>query len=257
MIDIADIQARLNGHALVRSVDELRSGPIRIETAFQYPDGGSIDLFLIEDDDLLRALRLTDLGQTMSWLFDAQIKPWLSPKRKGFIEDVLGLYHIEQDGGQLIRRLASREELMPAIVALGQTCVRVADLVFTKRSAMVAAFTEQVEEVLTDVEVPYEQDAELEGRYGLVRVDFLAEGRSAKSAILTLSSGNPSQAHVAANEVFRRFYDLDIPTRQEQRITVFDDRTDVYKSEDIQRLRNVSQLVAFSDRQTLRDLIAA
>lgn len=194
----------------------------------------------------------------MSWLFDAQIKPWLSPKRKGLIDDVLRLHGVEQDGGQLVLRLPDLEGLVPAIVSLGQSCVRVADLVFTKRSAMVAAFTEQVEEVLTDVEIPYEQNAELEGRYGnVVRVDFLAQGRSTKSAILTLSSGNPSAAHVAATEVFRRFYDLKIPSRQEQLITIFDDRADVYRAEDIERLQDVSQLVPFSDRQTLRDLVAA
>jgi hypothetical protein len=32
---------------------------------------------------------------------------------------------------------------------------------------------------------------------------------------------------------------------------------DVYRSDDIRRLQDVSQLVAFSDRQTLGDLLAA
>lgn len=258
MIDVADIRARLGPHALVRGVDEPRRGLVRIETAFLYPDGGSIDLFLLEDADRSGALRLSDLGHTMSWLLDVQIKPWLSPKRKGFIDDVLRLYQIEQDGGQLVRRLAQPGELVPSIVALGQACVRVADLMFTKRSAIVAAFTEQVEEVLSDVEVPYIPNAKIEGRHGRqVRVDFLVEGRSTRSAILTLSSGNASQAHIAANEIFGRWYDLDIPTRGEQRVTLFDDRVDVYRGPDLDRLRDLSQLVAFSDRQTLIDLIAA
>lgn len=258
MIDVADVRARLAGHALVRGVDEPRSGHIRVETAFLYPDGGSIDLFVIEDHDLFHALHISDLGQTMSWLFELQIKPWLSPRRKGFIEDVLRLYQVDQEGGQLMRRLASLDELVPTIVSLGQTCVRVADLMFTKRSAIVAAFTEQVEEVLSDVDVPYIPNAEIEGRHGRrVRVDFLAEGRSTKSAILTLSSGNASQAHIAATEIFSRWYDLDIPTRDEQRVTLYDDRVDVYRKYDLERLRDLSQLVAFSDRQTLIDLVAA
>ena len=96
-----------------------------------------------------------------------------------------------------------------------------------------------------------------DGAGRIVRVDFLAEGRSTKSAILTLSSGNASQAHVAANEIFRRWYDLDTPTRNEQRVTILDDRADVYREDDIQRLRDLSQIVAFSDRQTLSDLLAA
>jgi hypothetical protein len=258
MSDFADIQARLAGHALVRGIDVLRSGPLRIETAFLYPDGGSIDLFLIEDDGLFRSLHLSDLGQTMSWLLDLQVKPWLSRKRQSFVDDALRLYGVEQKGGELVHPLDSPDALVPAIVSLGQACLRVADLMFTKRSAMVAAFSEQVEEVLGDVEVPYIPNAELEGRFGrVVRVDFLAEGRSAKSAILTLSSGNTSQAHVAANEIFRRWYDLDVPTRSEQRITILDDRVDIYRDDDLRRLRDMSQVVAFSDRQTLGDLLAA
>jgi hypothetical protein len=258
MTDVVHIQALLRGHPLVRGIERIRTGPIRIETAFLYPDGSSIDVFLVEDEDLLRETRLSDLGQTMSWLLDVQVKPWLSRKRQGFIDDALRLYGVEQRGGELVRAISGLDMLVPAIVALGQSCIRVADLMFTKRSSMIAAFTEQVEEVLIDVDVPYVPNVELEGRHGrAVRVDFLAQGRSANSAILTLSSGNTSQAHVAANEIFSRWYSLDIPTRNEQRITILDDRTDVYRLDDIQRLGDLSQIVAFSDRQTLSDLVAA
>ena len=60
-----------------------------------------------------------------------------------------------------------------------------------------------------------------------------------------------------ANEIFRRWFDLDIPERQEQRVTVFDDTVDVYREDDIQRLKNLSEVVALSDRQSLVDLLAA
>lgn len=258
MIDLPELQRLLANHPLVRGIDRLPTGPVRIETAFLYPDGASIDLFVAEESTLFPSQRLTDLGQTMSWLLDVQLKPWLSRKRQGYLEDALRLYKVEQRGGELTRLLADTSELVPGIVSLGQACVRVADLMFTKRSAMVTAFTEQVEEVLNDVEVTYAPNVELEGRFGnLVRVDFVAMGPRVQSAILTLSSGNPSQAHVAATEVFRRWYDLDVPSRHEQRVTVLDDRTDVYRDEDIKRLRGLSDVVALSDRQTLTDLLLA
>jgi len=60
------------------------------------------------------------------------------------------LYRVEQHGGELVRAIAGLDELVPGIVSLGQACVRTADLMFTKRSAMVTAFSEQVEEVLSD-----------------------------------------------------------------------------------------------------------
>lgn len=258
MIELPQIQHLLSGHPLVRGVEQLRSGPVRIETAFLYPDGASVDLFVAEDSNLFPTPRLSDLGQTMSWLLDVQVKPWLSRKRQAFVEDVLRLYSVEQRGGELLRPLPDLEGLVPGIVSLGQAAVRVSDLLFTRRSAMVTSFAEQVEDLLNDVDVPYTPNVELEGRFGkVVRVDFLTSGARLQTAILTLSSGSTSQAHVSATEVFRRWYDLDVSSRHEQRLTVLDDRADVYREDDIQRLRDLSDVVALSDRQTLQDLLLA
>jgi hypothetical protein len=52
------------------------------------------------------------------------------------------------------------------------------------------------------------------------------------------SSGNSSQAH-------------------KERVTIFDDRHNVYRTDDINRLRAYSALLALSDRQAVRDLLAA
>jgi hypothetical protein len=38
---------------------------------------------------------------------------------------------------------------------------------------------------------------------------------------------------------------------------VFDDRHDAYRVEDLNRIRSMSDLIALSDKQTLRDLLAA
>jgi len=84
----------------------------------------------------------------MAWLMDVQIKPWLSKKRQRFVEDVIRLYEVEQAGGQLVRPIEDISEIVTGVVGLGQACVRVADLVFTKRSVMVTAFAEQIEEAL-------------------------------------------------------------------------------------------------------------
>ena len=73
---------------------------MRIETAFLYPDGASVELFVAEEPGLFPIQRLTDLGQTMAWLLDVQVKPWLSRKRQGFLEDALRLYGVEQRGGR-------------------------------------------------------------------------------------------------------------------------------------------------------------
>ena len=60
-----------------------------------------------------------------------------------------------------------------------------------------------------------------------------------------------------ANEIFRKHYDLDTPQRDEQRVTVFNDSVDVYRGEDIDRLRDVCEVVPLSARQDLVALLAA
>jgi len=258
MIDTNEVQRQVTGHALVRGIDRVPKGHVRLETGFLYPDGSSVDVFLVEHSPLLRGLKLSDLGQTMSWLLDVQVKPWLSKKRQRFVEDALRLYGVELVGGALERPLDSMAELLEGVVKLGQACVRVADLTYTRRSALQSGVSEELEEFLADTELSFEANRELEGRHGTkVRVDFLVQGASISSALLALSSGNASQAHVVANEIFRKWYDLEIPERSEHRVTVFDDRFDVYRDDDMRRLRDLSDVVALSDRQTMTDLLAA
>lgn len=258
MIPLEEIAQRTRGHALVRDVAKVPRGHYRIETGFLYPDGSSIDLFLVQGLPLLPTLKLSDLGQTMSWLLDVQVKPWLSKKRQRFVEDALRLYDVQQVGGALELPLGSLDGLLEGVVKLGQACVRVADLTYTRRSSLQTGVTEEVEELLSDAELSFEAEQELVGRHGArVHVDFLVHGASVTSALLTLASGNTSQAHTAANEIFRRWYDLRVPERSERRVTVFDDRYDVYRDEDLVRLADVSEVVALSDKRTLIALLAA
>ncbi len=258
MPDIEEIRKLADGHSLIHGIDQLPKGYVRMETAFIYPDGSSVDVFVVDDAPLLRTLKLSDLGQTTSWLLDVQVRPWLSKKRQGLLEDALRSLDVRQEGGALERPLSSITQLIDGVVKLGQACVRVADLVYTKRSSLQTVVTEDIEELLADFELAFEPNGELIGRQGTkVRVDFLVHGARCDSALLALSSGNSNQAHTVANEIFRKWYDLDAPTRTEQRVTVFDDRYDIYRDEDLSRLRDLSDVVALSDKVALRDLLAA
>lgn len=257
MMDINTIRATVAGHGLVRSVEPLPSGPMRIETAFLYPEGSSVDLYLVEDGALLPVTRLSDLGNTMAWLLDVQVKPWLSKKRQQLLTDALRTHGVVQRGGALELPIAAMGDLMGGIVSLGQACIRASDLVYTRRSSLQVPMNENVEEIIVDANLPFETDVELDGRFGPVRVDFLVTGSRTSSAMLTLSSANSSQAHTLANEIFRKWHDLDSPSRAEQRITVFDDRSDAYKDADLRRLADKSTVIALSDRVTLEDVLRA
>jgi len=259
MIDIARVNELVEGHSLVRSIDRLPKGHVRLETAFLYPDGASIDLFIRDRDPLLEPDTLSDLGQTTSWLMDMQVKPWLSKKRTLFVEDALRIYDVRQEGGALETTLSKNlDNLVDAVVRLGQACVRVADLTYTRRTSQQAGVAEELEEVIAEADLQYEANVELSGRFGKpVPVDFLVTGQRTCSAVIAWSSPNSSTAHTLANETFRRWYDLDQPQRTEQKVTVLDDRFDTYRAEDMNRLKDVSDLVPLSDRRTLVDLLAA
>ena len=247
MIQLKEIVERVNGHSIVRNVDQLPKGHVRLETMFLYPDGSSVDVFVPDTDSLFPLTTLTDLGQTTEWLMNVQVKPWMSKKRQRLLEDAIRLYGVKLEGGALETALPSLDGLMDSVVRLGQACVRVADLTYTRPTSLQTSVAEEVEEILADAELDYEPDVELEGKFGAkVRVDFVVKGRSLRSALLALSSANTSTAHTTANEIFRRWYDLDTAARTEQRVTLFDDRYDTYRTEDLERLRDVSEVVALS-----------
>lgn len=251
-----EAKAALSGVSIAEHVDALSSGHVRIETAFRYPDGTSIEVFVAPENLLHR--RLTDLGQTTAWLLNLRVKPWLSAKRRQQMEDALRTYGATQEGGELIVDAEKTEPLVKGVIRLSQACLRVADLSFTRRTSLQTEFAEDVEEFLGDSDLPYQANIEVPGRYGkLVRVDFAVEGKKSKSLVLALASQNISAAHTASTEVFRKWYDLSVLDRPEQKVTIFDDRSNAYREEDLKRIKDLSDLIPFSDRGTVKELLAA
>lgn len=89
MIAIEDVRARIRGHALVLGVDKVPKGHIRLETAFTYHGGGSIDLFLRCDRP---TLTLSDLGQTatmLSYLWDTNMECDILEMELNSLDDLL------------------------------------------------------------------------------------------------------------------------------------------------------------------------
>lgn len=255
----ASLIAIAQGICVVRSVDTLPKGHIRLETRFTYPDRSSIDLFVRNPMHTGAKLILSDMGQTTNWLSDLLIRSWQSKKRTRFMEDALHALDIRHVNGALETDFGmTQESLMDATVRLGQACVRVADLTFTRRSTSQVYAGEEVEEIISDADLQYETSVPLAGRNGnVITVDFVVHGKKRTSSLLTLSSQSQASAHTVANEVFRKMYDLSVPERPEQRVTVWDDRFDVYKGEDLDRLHDFSEVIALSDRNAIQSVLAA
>lgn len=263
MRDTSTLIATVRNYCMVRGVDVVPKGHVRIETGFLYPDGASVDVFLVNDprEPLQAPSRLSDLGQTMGFLLNHDVKPWTSKKRRVQLEDAISLYGVEMVGGSLEKKITDKpRSLEEAIILLGQSCVRMADLLYTKRLQLQSVFTEDVEELLADTDLDYDTAVELPGQFAPVTIDFLVRGRTTTSAVLTLFSRLPAAAHMQANEVFRRVHDLNAAGRTEQRVTLLDDTVDVsrvYRDDDLRRIQVYSTLVPFSDRAAVSTLLAA
>jgi hypothetical protein len=254
---------RLQRMCMVRSVDVLPRGHVRIETGFTYPDGGSVDVFVVKGAKILQTptALLSDLGQTTDLLLHHDVKPWSSKKRVVQLEDAVGLYGVDVSGGALQKEVANSDEaLQQGIVELGQACLRMSDLLFTKRLQLQTVFSDDVEEFLNDADLEYQTKVDLPGLFAPVLVDFLVKGRRATSAVMTLSARIPAAAHVQANEVFRKAHDLATAGRVEQRVALIDDvtgATEAYRDEDLRRIQTYATVVPFSERDTLQSLLAA
>lgn len=251
---------RLRNTGLVRSVDRLPSGHTRIETAFHYPDGSTIDLFIAGDDSLLKGLEpveLTDFGYTLSWLAQLGIDPLKSQRRRKLMDDVLHIYDAREHATALRLRVPL-DDLCGGIIRLGQACIRIADLAFTARFVPRAQFAEEVEDVLDNAGFYYEPAALLAGNEDkIIKVDFQVHGQRTNTALMLLSSEpkTPFAARSRAEHVFAVFFDLQ--AWKGQRVAALDDRASVYQDADLSRIENVASIVPFSDREAFFELLKA
>jgi len=119
-IMIEEIRVQLG--SIARNVDSCIH--VRIETIFTYPDGSSVDLFVVDD-------HLSDLGRTMEWLLDIQVRP---DEYRAFIWGILMWYGVRRNGGAFEVSVRTLEGVREETVRLGRACARVAALVNMCRS---------------------------------------------------------------------------------------------------------------------------
>ena len=261
MLDMNKIAALLHHNPLIETVDSVPRGHVRIATAFRYPDGSTVDLFVADRRDLLSdvaPLTLTDFGNTFLWLDQLDIRPLKSARRKRLTEDVLNTYDVVHTKGALSCEVAP-PDLLHGVIRLGQACIRVADLTFTQRIAAQGSFADEVESVIDDTGLAYEANAKLPGRGdGVVPVDFLIRTPRVETAVFVLPSETvyAGNAKARANEVFTRCYDL--RDWRGRRVAALDDRRKIYRDEDIERIKEVGAVVApISDPSALREMLLA
>lgn len=133
------------GNNIVRDYNRLKTGIIRLETSFQYPDGSYIDLFLLEETMLEPPLEppsvnkaninstinstkflLTDLGNTTNNLLDSHIELWATQQARQIVKLICDSLNVDYENGEFrvfIDEL-NETDLSGHILTLCQACIR-------------------------------------------------------------------------------------------------------------------------------------
>jgi hypothetical protein len=123
---------------IVRKCNKLKTGVIRLETTFQYPDGSYIDLFLLEETLLEQPfinntninktkLFLTDLGNTTNNLLDSHIELWATQQAREMVKLVCDSLAVDYENGEFRVFIdeQSQNDLTEYVLRLAQACTRV------------------------------------------------------------------------------------------------------------------------------------
>ena len=228
-----------------------QNGSLAIVTPFEYPDGDLIEFYLIEEAG---QLVLTDFAETLATLASFKFDVESTPKRRKLFESVVQDLNVHYFQGELRVPVASERELVPALVRLGQVALRTSDLLFTSRFGAGATFKEEVDEYLTEKELPHQVDYKVSGRSGqLYTLDFYIE-RPQPLLLEALSTVSSGYAEQVVNRTVRMWYDLKRVDGKFKYCTVLDDTEDVWKEQHFEILNSLSELIVWSDRERISAL---
>ena len=104
---------------------------VRVRTPMLYPDGGTVDVFVVEQDG---DYTVTDFGDALGWLGVQSISKQRSHKQNALIADVCQTLRIQQFHDELQIRNVTGDALAESVLRVAQAAVRVAELCFPYRS---------------------------------------------------------------------------------------------------------------------------
>ena len=246
MFSDADVIDAIKEHCLVLSSPRmLPRGHIALHTKLLYPDGGSIAVY-IERGHLIRpaGLALSDFGNSLAKLAEYQVNPWVPKSRIRAIEESVGDLGVKLLDDRLVLEIAALNRLGDGVITLAQACVRTSCMVFNRRATQRRTLAEEVKGIVDSLKLPVIPKFRYTGPASApVVVDYRVTNPSKSSAVLTLTGG-----HVQAIEVFRKWSDLEHLKVEDRFVTIFDERREFERKEDLDRLQRISEVVSVNNR---------
>lgn len=231
---------------------------VRVRTPMLYPDGGVVDIFVLEDEG---AYTLTDFGETLGWLRMQTVNSRRTPRQQRLIDDVCRTLDVRLSRGQLVLRSSTAAELGESVTRLAQAAVRVSDIWFTLRSRPLDSAAEEVGEWLAERRISYQQGVHRQGRSGRNwNVHFETAVNEHTALVFLLSTGSRSAARHITEHVLAGCYDLShlkIGDPRVSFVSLFDDTADVWRPEDFRMVDDVSEVALWSQPDEFETILKA
>ena len=231
---------------------------VRVRTPLTYPDGGIVDVFVLEDDG---QRRVTDFGETLGWLRMQSVDGRRTPKQKELIEDTCQTLGVEVFRGQLVLRLHADDEIGEAVLRLAQAAVRVSDLWFTLRARPTKTTAKEVNRWLIQKEIEFNPSVQRSGKSGRSwTIDYEIYTTNQTSLIVLLSPGSRGATQRMTEHALAGWVDLDhlkSNTSQQSFISLFDDTKNVWQEKDFGLLASVSKIARWSRRDEFEQMLLA
>ncbi len=231
---------------------------VRVRTPLLYPDGGVVDVFVLERG---HSYTITDFGDALGWLGLQSVSQRRSPKQQTLVEDVCQTLRIELFHGQLALREVPENALGESVLRIAQAAVRVSDLWFTLRSQSIQHTADEVDEWLREKEITFERRVTKQGRSARNwTVDFETQTPARTSLVFLLSTGARGAARRITEQALAGCVDLSHLKATHPKLTfvsLFDDTADVWRPEDFGLVEEHSEIARWSYPDELERILAS
>lgn len=240
------------------SCSRTERGHVRVRTPFYFPDGGIVDVFVVERRG---RIDVTDFGEALGWLRLQTVSGRRSPKQNKLVQDVCLTLGVECFKGQILARCESQDDLTRAVLRVAQAAVRVSDLWFTTRTRSVETVNDEVADMLEERAIAFERAVKLPGRSGRNwTVDFQTRTPGRTALVSVLSSGSRAAARKVTEHVVATWHDLShmrLGGPKMSFVSLFDDTSDVWSDEDFRLVDDLSDVQYWSRPDELVDHLNA
>ena len=230
---------------------------VRVRTPMMYPDGGIVDVFVLERGE---AYTITDFGDALGWLQMQSVSRGLTKRQNALVGDVCRTLRVELFKGQLILREIKPEELGDAVIRLAQAVVRVSDVRFTMQPKRIKTTADEVEGWLQGKRIQFERRVKLQGVSNRDwTVDFQTETKRIAMIFLLDTSSRSAVKRITEN-VLAGCVDLGYLKDRNPELTfvsLFNDTHDIWTDQDFRLVERHSEIARWSRPDTLEQILLA